>query len=123
LSTTNPTWTHPESNPGLRGERPVTNRLSHGMAGRNVTLHDFFHTLFSSVMTFHAHLVQCRCINSILDSNSSQLVLLLSHYISAQSPQQLRHLSYRGTTYLLYSLFISERVLYYQPSCNYFTSR
>jgi hypothetical protein len=30
LSTTNPTWTDPGSNPGLRGERPVTNRLSHG---------------------------------------------------------------------------------------------
>ena len=32
LSTTNPTWTGPGSNPGLRGERPVTNRLSHGTA-------------------------------------------------------------------------------------------
>jgi hypothetical protein len=32
LSTTNPTWTDPGSNPGLRGERPATNRLSHGMA-------------------------------------------------------------------------------------------
>jgi hypothetical protein len=30
LSTTNPTWTDPGSNPGLRGERPATNRLSHG---------------------------------------------------------------------------------------------
>jgi hypothetical protein len=29
LSTTNPTWTDPESNPGLRGEKPATNRLSH----------------------------------------------------------------------------------------------
>jgi hypothetical protein len=28
LSTTNPTWT----DPGLRGERPATNRLSHGTA-------------------------------------------------------------------------------------------
>jgi hypothetical protein len=28
LSTTNPTWI----NPGLRGERRATNRLSHGMA-------------------------------------------------------------------------------------------
>jgi hypothetical protein len=30
LSTTNPTWTYPGSNPGLRGERLATNRLSHG---------------------------------------------------------------------------------------------
>jgi hypothetical protein len=32
LSTTNPTWTDLRSNPGLRGERPATNCLSHGMA-------------------------------------------------------------------------------------------
>jgi hypothetical protein len=32
LSSTNLTWTDPGSNPGLRGERPVTNRLSHGTA-------------------------------------------------------------------------------------------
>jgi hypothetical protein len=30
LSTTNPTWTDPGSNPGLRGERPAANRQSHG---------------------------------------------------------------------------------------------
>jgi hypothetical protein len=32
LSTTNPTWTDPGSNPGLRGERLATNRLSYGTA-------------------------------------------------------------------------------------------
>jgi hypothetical protein len=32
LSTTNPTWTDSGSNPGLRGERPATDRLSHGTA-------------------------------------------------------------------------------------------
>jgi hypothetical protein len=32
LPTTNPTCTDPRSNPDLRGERPVTNRLSHGTA-------------------------------------------------------------------------------------------
>jgi hypothetical protein len=31
-STTNPTWIDPGANPGLRGERPATNRLSHGTA-------------------------------------------------------------------------------------------
>jgi hypothetical protein len=35
LSTTNPTWTDPGSNPGLCGERPATNRLSHGTAFRH----------------------------------------------------------------------------------------
>jgi hypothetical protein len=32
LSTTNPLWTDPGSGPGLRGERPATDRLSHGTA-------------------------------------------------------------------------------------------
>jgi hypothetical protein len=32
LSTTNPTWTGPGLNPGLRGGRPATNRLRRGTA-------------------------------------------------------------------------------------------
>jgi hypothetical protein len=32
LPTTNPTWTDPGLNPGLRGGRPAANRLSHGTA-------------------------------------------------------------------------------------------
>jgi hypothetical protein len=32
LSTTNPIWTDSGSNPGLRGDRPATNRLRHGTA-------------------------------------------------------------------------------------------
>jgi hypothetical protein len=32
LSTINPTWTDPGSSPVLRGERPATNRLTHGPA-------------------------------------------------------------------------------------------
>jgi hypothetical protein len=32
LSTTNPTWTDPGSNPGLRSGRPAANRVSHGTA-------------------------------------------------------------------------------------------
>jgi hypothetical protein len=38
LSTTNPIWIDPGANPGLRGERPATNRLSHGKA-YNLLLH------------------------------------------------------------------------------------
>jgi hypothetical protein len=34
LSTTNPIWADPGSNPDLRGERLATNRLSHGTALR-----------------------------------------------------------------------------------------
>jgi hypothetical protein len=38
FSTTNPTWIDPGANPGLRGERSVTNRLSRGMVQRRVLL-------------------------------------------------------------------------------------
>jgi hypothetical protein len=31
LSTTNPTWIDQGANPGLRGDRPATNHLSHGV--------------------------------------------------------------------------------------------
>jgi hypothetical protein len=37
LSNTNPTWTDPGSNPGLRGEKPATNRLSDGTAFKKVS--------------------------------------------------------------------------------------
>jgi hypothetical protein len=46
LSTTNPTWIELGANPGLRSERPATNRLSHGTATKNssveylVSVHD-----------------------------------------------------------------------------------
>jgi hypothetical protein len=41
LSITNPTWTDPGSNLGLRRERPATNRLSHGTAISNSFLQNF----------------------------------------------------------------------------------
>jgi hypothetical protein len=37
LSSTNPTWTDPETNLNLRGEKPATNRLSQGTAFWDVT--------------------------------------------------------------------------------------
>jgi hypothetical protein len=37
LSTTNPTWIDPVTNPGLRGERPATNDLSHSTTHQSVT--------------------------------------------------------------------------------------
>ena len=40
LTTKNTTWTAPGSNPGLRGESPATNRLSHGTARHFVLRHD-----------------------------------------------------------------------------------
>jgi hypothetical protein len=38
LSITNPTWPDPGSNPGRRGGKPATNRLSYGAAVGNLTL-------------------------------------------------------------------------------------
>jgi hypothetical protein len=38
-STTNPTWTDPVSNPGLRGGRPATNCLRHGTAPSSYYFH------------------------------------------------------------------------------------
>jgi hypothetical protein len=38
LSTTNPTWIEPGANPGLRGELPATNRLTHGTAFEDAQL-------------------------------------------------------------------------------------
>jgi hypothetical protein len=38
LSTANPTWTDPGSKLGLRGEKPATNRLSHGMSSYSLRL-------------------------------------------------------------------------------------
>jgi hypothetical protein len=41
LSTTNPTFIEPGANPGLRGERPATNDLSHGTANQAITIKEF----------------------------------------------------------------------------------
>jgi len=55
LSTTNPTWTDPGANPGLSGERPATNRLSHGMAKLFIS-----HTLIRNNETRHINIQQAR---------------------------------------------------------------
>jgi hypothetical protein len=41
LSTTNPTWTDPGSNPGLRCERPATNRQRRGTASFEIEFFTF----------------------------------------------------------------------------------
>jgi hypothetical protein len=49
LSTTNPTWTDPGSNPGLRGKRPATNRLSHGTASPQYIICTFISLVLGAV--------------------------------------------------------------------------
>jgi hypothetical protein len=44
LSTTNTTWIDTGANPGLRGERPATNHLSHGTAPGFAVGHTLFYT-------------------------------------------------------------------------------
>jgi hypothetical protein len=51
LSSTNPTWTDPGSNPGPRGERPATNRLSHGTAYPVIYSFSGPNTLFGTLLT------------------------------------------------------------------------
>jgi hypothetical protein len=51
LSTTNPTWTNPESNPGLRGKSPATNRLNHGTAFFLGLMFSFFRLDFIPLQT------------------------------------------------------------------------
>jgi hypothetical protein len=46
LSTTNPTWPDPGSNPGRRGGKPATNHLSYGVAiDTYINLHYIIYTL------------------------------------------------------------------------------
>jgi hypothetical protein len=40
LSTTNLIWNNPDANPDLRGDRPTTNRLSHGIVIFTINITD-----------------------------------------------------------------------------------
>jgi hypothetical protein len=57
LSTINPTWIDPCSNPGIRGERPATNDLSHGTAFNLMVTE----TLWPSFLPYfiHSHWTFC----------------------------------------------------------------
>jgi hypothetical protein len=50
LSTTNPTWPDPGSNPGRRDGKPATNRLSYGAALKDVLLFLFALSVLSTVI-------------------------------------------------------------------------
>jgi hypothetical protein len=63
LSTTNPTWIDPGANPGSRGKRPATNRLSHGTAQvvlliSNTYLLSLVYTLRKLVFSSHYIILQ-----------------------------------------------------------------
>jgi hypothetical protein len=52
LSTTNPTWPDPGWNPGRRGGKPATNRLSYGAAMRRLTRYQLIKNLEYSYSHF-----------------------------------------------------------------------
>jgi hypothetical protein len=73
LSTTNPTWTDPGSNTGLRGERPANNRLSHGTAlplvfavwttaevSDKIMYHEFLIHFYQNIMHIALHVPSIR---------------------------------------------------------------
>jgi hypothetical protein len=55
LSTTNPTWPDPGSNPGRRGGKPATNRLSYGAAPYNGALRTPGNTLCTYKSSIRNH--------------------------------------------------------------------
>jgi hypothetical protein len=61
LSTTNPTWIDPGSNPSLRGEKLAANRLSHGTACEQLTLNSkLCHFLQQERIMFSSWTEACR---------------------------------------------------------------
>jgi hypothetical protein len=73
LFTTNPTWTDPDANPSLRGERPAANRLSHGTVQ---------HYSWSIVYFFHQQLVQYKRHRCAAHTNSEEF-----HFHSTRQTQ------------------------------------
>jgi hypothetical protein len=56
LSTTSPTWTDSGANPSLHNDRPMTNRLSHGVAFKNKNLTE--NSMRKFFFTFHIILLR-----------------------------------------------------------------
>jgi hypothetical protein len=93
LSTTNPTWIDPGANPGLSGERPATNRLSHGTAklatdsyklsssSQDDTAFPLLLLAFRETVTVFTK-IQTKLINS-LDGKNSDLLIVKSCYNSS----------------------------------------
>jgi hypothetical protein len=105
FSTTNPTCTDPGSNPGLRGEKPATNRLRHGTAlgtsvpketnvvmNQNTVLRVVVHTIQIPLHTIHVHFSHfttytrkaTRFGSHTIDTCTIQLVTTLASLIMAR---------------------------------------
>lgn len=72
LSITNPTWTNLNADPGLRGERPETNHLSHGTA---VYFNIIFNEL-SNPENLQVYFLDARCKKQLVNKTVSMLVFL-----------------------------------------------
>jgi hypothetical protein len=94
LSATNPTWTDPGWNPGLRDERPATNRLSHGtVSDIHVTCNVYCKVMFRLI---DCTMLRCvrhtgRCVSDTQDAvsntNSNTVSRLLS--VASRTPRQV----------------------------------
>jgi hypothetical protein len=85
LSTTNPTWPDPGANPGHRGGKPATNRLSYGAAFLPFNILTFFITSNSSqIGTSSADKSECQ----------HQMCVFLCGYAGEGCPLSLLAFSY-----------------------------
>jgi hypothetical protein len=66
LSTTNPTWNDKGANPGLGGERPATNDLSHGTAFIRYNWR-FFLSILYPILYFHLIVTDINYVYSIFE--------------------------------------------------------
>jgi hypothetical protein len=93
LSTTNPTWTDPGSNPGLRDGRPAANRLSHGTASLTVTVASICLRFYIRSKSQPVHLYRFR--HHSPGTNCVSIAALLLQFVD----KRMRHNSFAVRTY------------------------
>jgi hypothetical protein len=89
LSTTNATWTDPRSKPGLRGERPATNRPSHGTATlcyyskhASTMCHETYHNTVLCNYETYRHAVWYYVTTTIMTSYCTSLYSRYCEYVN-----------------------------------------
>jgi hypothetical protein len=92
LSTTNPTWTDPGTNPGLRGGRPAANRLSHGTSLDMKLLRIHFllqmkansrdiYIYFRERILLQWSYINCRCVHTFVKVKSAWWTVLCAAWV------------------------------------------
>jgi hypothetical protein len=106
LSTTNPTWI----DPGLRGERPATNDLSHGTA----SLHAYWTSNF--ILTALIYVTQVQILSCSLHNHPICPRPCKLYYFCKQLA-----LSYRFISRNILRIFVLKRVTLYTPHFTHVT--